>query len=182
MGVNWDLFRPAPDGGYVKWKTTDAILFPHGRDMRKSLAHHALFKKYLERHTLLWCLLSRLGGSILGASNPYVVVCWGELAFCRYFGDSGYILDSTIFWITLGFQTLTGSDKFRLPHTSLSDTNICIRSFFHRTLFPWRLSACELYQRRSFCIRTLSDANFYVTSISSFELYPIWAWSDKNCC
>ena len=52
MGVNWDLFRPAPDGGCVKWKTTDATLFPHGRGMIKSLAHHALFKKCLERHTL----------------------------------------------------------------------------------------------------------------------------------
>ena len=53
MGVNGELFRPAPDGGCVKWKMIDAILFPHGRDMIKSLAHHALFKKYLERHTLI---------------------------------------------------------------------------------------------------------------------------------
>ena len=53
MGVNGGLFRPVPDGGCVKWKTTDAILFLHGRGMIKSLAHHALFKKYLERHTLM---------------------------------------------------------------------------------------------------------------------------------
>ena len=35
MGVNCNLFRSAPDGDRVKWKTTDAILFPGGRGMKK---------------------------------------------------------------------------------------------------------------------------------------------------
>ena len=39
------FIAPEPDGGSVKWKTTNAILFRHVRGMIKSLAHHALFKK-----------------------------------------------------------------------------------------------------------------------------------------
>ena len=42
MGVNWDLFRSALNGDWVKWKTTDAILFPHMMSTIKSRGRHAL--------------------------------------------------------------------------------------------------------------------------------------------
>ena len=42
MGVNWDYFCSEQDGGRVKWKMTDAILFPHVMSTIKSWAHHAL--------------------------------------------------------------------------------------------------------------------------------------------
>ena len=42
MGVNWEIFHPTPDGGWVKWKMTDTILFPHMMSTIKSWAHHAL--------------------------------------------------------------------------------------------------------------------------------------------
>ena len=50
MEVNWELFRLGPDGGRVKWKTTDVILFPHGRGMIKSHGHHALKKMSWATH------------------------------------------------------------------------------------------------------------------------------------
>ena len=42
MGVNWDLFRSALNGVWFKWKTTDAILFPHMKSTLKSCWHRAL--------------------------------------------------------------------------------------------------------------------------------------------
>ena len=45
MGVNWDekgLCRSAPDGAWVKSKTTDAISFPHMMSTIKSCGHRTL--------------------------------------------------------------------------------------------------------------------------------------------
>ena len=47
MVVSWHLFRSGMDGGWVKWKTTDAILYLRERGMIKSHGHSALLKSIL---------------------------------------------------------------------------------------------------------------------------------------
>ena len=42
MGVNRNLFRSALNGGWFKWKMTDAILFPHMMTTIKSCGHRSL--------------------------------------------------------------------------------------------------------------------------------------------
>ena len=75
MGVSWDLFRSALNGDWVKWKTNGAISFPHMMSTIKSCGHHALFKKYLEWHTLL-CNLPRDASCRL---RSFWNACWRNL-------------------------------------------------------------------------------------------------------
>ena len=81
MRVNWNFFRAAPDGGWIKWKTTHAILFPVERGMIKSHRHHAP-EKYLGWHSLMVSHLGELSvrsGTIL--PGPHT----GPRRFCAAF-------------------------------------------------------------------------------------------------